>query len=138
MTALIQKRLALKLKLHKIDNCSIVSPILLNEILTKNGYNTEIVQGYCSLKNETCWHLWVESATSEQFDISYTTACLHDKQFENCRMFLHRNTVNPAKSDQEILDNWELYQKDHMAFWKKQSVKVQSVRAKLMNEKWIK
>ena len=134
----IQKRLALKLKLHKIDSCGIAAPILLNEILAKNGYETKLVQGYCSLNKDTCWHIWVQVGT-EQFDIGYIIACLNDKEFINCNMILHLNLApNSEKpmSNPETLDYWEIYQGDHKAFWKKQSIKVQNARAKLLNEKW--
>ena len=139
MASEIQKRLALKLKLYKIDNCTIAAPILLNEILAKNGYQTKLVQGYCSLNNETCWHVWVEVG-SEKFDIGYTIACLQDKEFEKCRMILHTNLTpdgNPPSADTETVDSWEVYLKDHREFWKKQPIKVQNVRAKLINEKWM-
>lgn len=137
--AAIQKRLALKLKLHKIDSCGIAAPILLNEILSKNGYHPKLVQGYCSLNKETCWHIWVQIG-AEKFDIGYTIACLNDTEFEKCNMILHLNLAPGAKTpkiDTETLDNWEIYQEDHNSFWKKQSIKVQSIRSKLLNEKWV-
>ena len=139
MAALIQKRLALKLKLHKIDSCGIAAPILLNEILAKSGFTTKLVQGYCSLNKDTCWHIWVEIG-AEKFDIGYTIACLQDKEFEKCTMILHTNLAPNAevpKTDTATLDEWDLYQKSHHDFWKKQSIKIQSVRAKLLNEKWV-
>jgi len=141
----LQKRLALKLKLNKIDNCGIAAPILLNEILAKNGYQTKLIQGYGSLNQETCWHVWVEvvdkcfALGSEKLDIGYIIACLNDKEFEKCNMILHTNLApnsSEPKTDTEVLDNWELYQSDQKSFWKKQSTKVQNFRAKAMNEKW--
>jgi hypothetical protein len=139
MASEIQKRLALKLKLHKIDSCGIAAPILLNEILAKNGYQTKLVQGYCSLDKDTCWHIWVEIG-ADKFNIGHSIACLHDKEFEKCHPILHLNLApgsEPAKSDTETLDDWEIYQGDHRSFWKKQPTKVQNVRAKLLGEKWI-
>ena len=135
----LQKRLALKLKLNKIDNCGIAASILLNEILAKHGYSTKLVQGYCSLNQDTCWHVWVEIDNKYKLDIGHTIACLNDKEFEKCNMILHTNLAPGAgkpSSDQETLDNWELYQSDHQAFWKKQSIKIQNFRAKSINEKW--
>jgi hypothetical protein len=139
MASLIQKRLALKLKLYKIDSCGIAAPILLNEILAKNGYQTKLVQGYCSLDKETCWHIWIEIG-SEKIDIGNTIACLHDKEFEKCKMILHTNLAlgsESPKTNTETLDEWDIYKDDHKAFWKKQPIKVQNVRAKLLNEKWV-
>ena len=134
MASEIQKRLALRMKLYKIDDCNIAAPILLNEILAKNGYQTKLVQGYCSLNKDTCWHVWVE-VDSQKFDIGYTIACLHDSEFEKCKMILHTNLVpdsEPPTFDSEIVESWDLYQKDHHEFWKKQPIKVQNVRAKLL------
>jgi len=134
----IQKRLALKLKLNKIDNCGITAPILLNEILAKCGHTTRLVQGYCSLTGETCWHVWVEIGALK-LDIGYTIACLQDREFEKCCPILHTNVVPGAKEpqrDTESVDNWEVYQKDSKEFWKKQTIKVQNFRAKVINEKW--
>jgi len=107
MASALQKRLALKLKLNKIDNCGIAASILLNEILAKNGYKTKLVQGYCSLNQETCWHVWVQ-IENEKFDIGNTIACLHDKEFEKCSMILHTNLApgsREPKTDTEVLDN---------------------------------
>lgn len=135
----IQKRLALRLKLNKIDNLGISAPILLNEILAKNKYKTKLVQGYCSLGGETCWHIWVVINDNEPVDINYTIACLHDTSFINRNMILHMNILPGAPApttDTENTDNWELYQSDHHAFWKKQPIKLQNMRAKLINTVW--
>jgi hypothetical protein len=134
----VQKRLALKLKLNKIDSCGIVAPILLNELLSKLGHETKLVQGYCSFSNETCWHVWTELGV-QKLDIGYTIACLHDKEFEKCTMILHTNIASGSsepKTDTEVLDMWSVYQKDPKEFWKKQLVKIQNFRAKVLNEKW--
>jgi hypothetical protein len=140
----IQKRLALKLKLNKIDDCGIAAPILLNEILAKMGHTTTLVQGYCSSGSETCWHVWIELQMSEhgppqKLDIGYTIACLKDSEFLKCTVILHKNVAPGAKEpqrDTESLDLWEIYQKDSKEFWKKQPVRVQNFRAKVLKEKW--
>lgn len=135
----IQKRLALKLKLNKIDNCGLTAPILLNEILVKCGHTTRLVQGYCSLSDDTCWHVWVEIG-AQKFDIGYTIACLNDKEFLSCCPILHTSIapgVKEPQRDTESLDMWEIYQKDSKEFWKKQPIKVQNFRAKVLNEKWL-
>lgn len=134
----IQKRLALKLKLNKIDNCGLTAPILLNEILAKQGLKTRLVQGYCSLSEDTCWHVWVE-IEHQKLDIGYTIACLNDKEFEKCSMILHTGLApgaKPPQQDTESVDMWEIYQKDSKEFWKKQPIKVQNFRAKVIKEKW--
>jgi hypothetical protein len=134
----IQKRLALKLKLNKIDNCGIVAPILLNELLAKLGHETKLVQGYCSVAGETCWHVWPEIGV-QKFDIGYTIACLNDKEFAKCTMILHTNLApgsSEPKTDTEVLDMWDVYKKDPREFWKKQSSQIQSFRAKVFRDGW--
>ena len=134
----IQKKLALKMKLNKIDQSGIVAPILLNELLLKNGYpESKLVQGYTSLSDETCWHVWVETPTS-RLDIGYTIACLRDKEFEKCTMILHTGLApgsKPPQVDTETTDMWDLYKEDHKEFWKKQPVRIQNFRAKVLKEK---
>ena len=140
----IQKRLALKLKLNKLDDCGITAPILLNEILAKMGHTTTLVQGYCSTGGETCWHVWIEieierGALGQRLDIGYTLACLKDREFEKCPVILHKNIAPGAKEpqrDTESLDLWEIHQKDSKEFWKKQPIRIQNFRAKVLNEKW--
>jgi hypothetical protein len=135
----IQKRLALKLKLNKIDNCGLTAPILLNEILAKCGHATKLVQGYCSLSADTCWHVWVQ-VDKRSLDIGYTIACLQDKEFEKCHAILHASLAPGAKEpqrDTETTDMWEIYQKDSKEFWKKQPTRVQNFRAKVLNEKLL-
>jgi hypothetical protein len=130
MAETLQRRLALKLKLHKLDNCGIAAPILLNELLAKNGHTTKLVQGYSSFRNETCWHVWVEVG-SEKCDIGYTIACLHEPEFVNCKMILHTN-LHPdstPKNDQTVIDQWEMYQNDHKAFWNSMPTKLKNFRA---------
>lgn len=125
-----QRRLALKLKLNKLDNCGIAAPILLNELFAKNGHTTKLVQGYSSFGNETCWHLWVE-VESKKYDIGYTIACLHEPAFEKCTMILHTNVHRDSKPkiEQSVVDQWELYQKDHKAFWNSMPIKLKNFRA---------
>jgi hypothetical protein len=135
----IQKRLALKLKLNKIDNCGLTAPILLNEILAKCGHATRLVQGYCSLAEETCWHVWVQVDKCTTLDIGYTIACLQDSEFTKCQMILHTSLAPGSKEpqkDTETVDSWEVYQKDSKEFWKKQPVQIQNFRAKVLKEKW--
>ena len=136
---IIQKRLALKLKLNKIDNCGIVAPILLNELLLKIGYSSsKLTQGYCSLSNETCWHIWVE-LEGRKLDIGYTLACLKDSEFEKCTTILHTNLAQGVKvpeQDTETLDMWELYQENPKEYWKKQHVKLKNFRSKMFSQDW--
>jgi hypothetical protein len=81
-----------------------------------------------------------EHGSPQKLDIGYTIACLQDKEFEKCCMILHTGLAPGAKEpqrDTETTDMWEIYQKDSKEFWKKQPVKVQNFRAKVLSEKWL-
>ena len=74
----LQKRLALKFRLNKIENAGIYGPILLNELYAHidKDCSTELVQGYLQITSpgggvETCWHVWVkDTATQKIYDIN--------------------------------------------------------------------
>ncbi len=55
----IQRRIALKLRLHKIENVGVAGPILVHEVLTKLGHPSRLAQGYCTVSGEesSCWHV---------------------------------------------------------------------------------
>ncbi len=65
----VQRRLALKMRLNKIDGVGVTAPIILHEVLTTMNYNSRLMQGYCVMNGtkDACWHVvaMVEDATSE-------------------------------------------------------------------------
>jgi hypothetical protein len=130
----VQRRLALRMKLNKIDGVGVTGPVLLNELLYKQGYQSNVVQGYCTVNGESCWHVWVESG-GIQYDIGYTLACLEDPEFSKCQFVLTRDTPAEYQKDDLVITSWELYLKDHKEFWKKMPKKVQDFRYKMLREK---
>lgn len=130
----IQHHLALRMKLHNIDGVGVTAPILLNELLYKNKYQTKLVQGYCTVNGDSCWHVWVQVG-SENFDIGYTLACFQDAEFAKCQFVLSQTAPEEYQKDQKVIDSWELYEKDHKEFWKKAPKKIQDFRAKILANK---
>ena len=41
----VTQRLALKMRLNKIDGVGVTGPVILHELLTTMSYNTRLVQG---------------------------------------------------------------------------------------------
>lgn len=128
----IQKKLALRIRLNKIENCGIAAPILLNEILAKKGFKTKVVQGFASLGSETIWHVWVE-CEGVQLDIAQVLTKLHDPDYNSDGVSLSETYEEGCpKENQQVTAQWELYQKDSKQFWRETPMKVQNFRAKML------
>jgi hypothetical protein len=125
----IQKRLALKMRLNKIDGFGITGPILLCDALYKQKFSSRLVQGYCTVNGDSCWHLWVQIG-DDKYDIGYTMACLDDHEFTKCQFVLSEDEPVQYQKDQTVIDSWNLYQKDPHAYWKKAPKKIQDFRAR--------
>ena len=126
----IQKRLALKMRLNKIENCGIAAPILLNELLAKQGFTTKVVQGYVSLGSDTIWHIWVKCNDTD-LDIA---PVLVDPDYQGGGGIMLSETYEEGcpQENQQVTYQWELYQKDSKQFWKETPMKVQNFRASLL------
>ena len=122
------------MRLNKIDGVGVTGPILLNELLYKSGYHSNLVQGYCTVNGESCWHVWVTNAGSTH-DIGYTLACLDDPEFSKCRFVLTQQEPETFQKDKMVIDSWDVYLKDRHEFWKKMPKKIQNFRAKILYEK---
>jgi hypothetical protein len=143
----IQKRLALKFRLNKIDNAGIYGPILLNELYahTDKNCSTELVQGYLQITSpggvETCWHVWVRDTTTQKiYDINEMLAMMNDPNFRFCK-FCHLEELGPGDQekdiniDEEVKGFYEVYKEDKKKFWKTiPSIKIKNLRAKLFRE----
>jgi hypothetical protein len=132
----IQRRLALKMRLNKIDGVGVTGPIILHEVLTKMSFSSKLVQGFCSVNDEgSCWHVIVMADDGLVLDIGHTLACLQDPEFSKCKFVLSQEEPEGEyQKDQLVIDSWEIYQKDPKDFWKKMPKKVQDFRAKMMRE----
>lgn len=60
MEALLN-RYILKLRVNGLQNCGLYGNVLLHELFDRNDFRgTRLVQGYITLGEETCWHVWVD------------------------------------------------------------------------------
>ena len=131
----IQRRLALKIRLNKIEGVGVTGPVILHEILYMNSYPSKLVQGYCRTNDaDPFWHVIV-MVGDQVLDIGHTLACLQDPEYAKLRFTLSQEEPEEEyQKDQMVIDSWELYQKDPKDFWKKMPKKIQDFRAKMMRE----
>ena len=139
----IQRRLALKFRLNKIENSGIFGPILLNELFNHTKVRSKIVEGYLkihtpgSLDPEICWHIWVVGNDETVYDINHVLAIMKEPAFENCE-FCYETVIEnkPEDSDEtkELKEHWKLYEEDKTEFWKLTPMKIKNLRAKMFRD----
>jgi hypothetical protein len=126
------KRLALRMKLNKVD-CSVVYHCaIVKKLLKEQGIDARVIHGYCVSPSEVCEHFWVRTEDEGlNLDIGYELACLYTPELKDMRTFLTEEFPVELK-DVEVLrqeDNtrlFELYETDPVTFWKEapKSVKI--------------
>ena len=117
------RNLALRLKLHKLTDCGIIAPILYKE-----NYGGKLVQGWCTVDGNTCWHVWIELPDGTVVDVIRTLAILVNPLYENSTFILSKEGT--GEMDQGIIDDLELYQKDPKAYWSKQPLHIKYFRSR--------
>jgi hypothetical protein len=120
-------RYALKVKLNKLEHQSVFIQVLLSELLNKSGVSgATLVQGYCTVYGESCYHVWVEDDKGTSFDVTKKLF----KEFDIPDFKLTKEPIVGAQKDQLTVDHYELYKSDPKEFWKKASRKFLEFRAK--------
>jgi hypothetical protein len=121
----IIKKIALRLKLNKLEGCGIAAPILVHEYLKRHhNIETTLVQGQYTSEHEKCSHVWIRHEGTD-YDIGHTMACLIDPEFTKVQYSL---TEGPS----ELSEQFELYQEKPSVFWKNSSRPLQNFRSKLL------
>jgi hypothetical protein len=121
----------LRLKLNKLHDSGIFTVALLSELLNKQGGVTHLVQGYCMVAGDTCWHVWIEDDEGNVTDILRKIAISRDQNFEMCAFRLF--TEPPAHDydkNQSQLDLWDVYNDNPANFWKSAPKKFTDFRSK--------
>lgn len=123
------RRFCLHVRANKIQHDKgIWLPILYHEI---NKDDTILVQGWVrdqlQATESGTWHLWCETAGGERVDPQVTL-------LEMDEIFYKLDyTAETGESDEEIVKQWELYEKDPLEFWKVQTPPVRSFRSKIFS-----
>lgn len=121
----IIKKIALRLKLNKLEGCGIASPILVHEYLKRHhNIETTLIQGQYISENEKCAHVWIRYC-DQDYDIGHMMACLVDPEFTNVQYSL-------VEGPSELSEQFDLYKEKPSMFWKKSSRPLQNFRSKLL------
>jgi hypothetical protein len=117
----MDKRFALRLKLHKVDGTIVHHNALLRRIIPKG----QLVQGYSLCDNEACWHCWVVDAQGEIFDVG--------KQLGIQYTYSDHVPEGYKEMEHEMIEKnkklYQLYIDDPIKFWKQAPTKVKNFSA---------
>ena len=120
-------RYALKVKLNKLEHQAVFIQALLCELLNKSGVpGATLVQGYCTVYGDSCYHVWVEDAQGVPYDVTKKLF----REFDVPDFVLTKDSIEGAQKDQLTVDLFEVYQSDQKDFWKKSPKKFIDFRAK--------
>ena len=119
-------RFSLRIKLYKLADQAVFIQALLSELLNKSGATgATVVQGYCTVLGESCYHVWVEDDKGVQTDIVQYLF----PEYPN--VVLSKDTpTGDTQKDQFTVDLYELYKSDQKEFWKKAPKKFLDFRSK--------
>jgi len=121
----IIKKIALRLKLNKLEGCGIAAPILVQEYLKRHhNIDATMVQGQYVSTDEKCSHVWLRH-DGQDYDIGHMMACLVDPEFTK----VHYSLV---EGPSDLAEQFELYQEKPSVFWKNSSRPLQNFRSKLL------
>jgi len=133
------KRLAMRMKLHKVNGTVVHHCALLKKILNEQGVKASVIHGYCISPGEICEHYWVRTDDEGlDLDIGYELACLYSPELLAMKTVLSENFPEGLKGsdgkEPEVLrqeDNqrlFELYETDPVTFWKEAPKDVRTFR----------
>lgn len=128
------RRYCLHIRANKLQNTKgIWMPILYHET-QKETATTFLVQGWIKdqLDQPGSWHLWCETATGERHDPQITLLEMEEVYY---KLIYETPLEKPpdAQEDEEIVKQWELYEKNPQEFWKVQTPEVRSFRSKIFS-----
>jgi len=129
----IVKRLALRLKMHKVGGAVVYHVALLKKSLDKAGYvDSRLIKGYCIVAEtgEVCEHYWVNV---DGLDLDVALEMSKDEMAPFTPVLVEELPKARLRSDlssPEILEEnrrlYNLYQKDPKQFWKEAPPRVRA------------
>lgn len=133
------KRLAQRLKIHKIEGTVVHHCAILVKILGSEGVKSRIVHGYAITPGEICEHYWVRvEPEGLDMDIGWEVACLHSPDLAEMRIVLAEEFPEGLKDkdgkEPEVLrqpqnkDLLELWETSPKTFWSEAPKSVRSFR----------
>ena len=121
------RRFCLHVRANKLQhNKGIWLPILYHEL---NRDDTILVQGWVRDQEPGTgsWHLWCETAQGMRVDPQVTLLEMDEIFY---KLFY---TADTGEGDEEVIKQWELYEKDPREFWKVQTPEIRSFRSKIFS-----
>lgn len=128
----MEKRFALRLKLHKVKGSVVHHCALFQRVLAAQGTPARVVKGVCVVprSREICEHFWVQSDKEGlDFDIGYEVGCLSSPDLASVETILLAEAPEgfaKPDTDPENLRLFELYQTDPKTFWAEAPVEVRN------------
>lgn len=138
------KRLALRLKVHKIGGNVVHHVAILKRALDQQKVACEMVKGFCIIpeSKEVCEHYWIRVATETpslplDLDVAFAVAklkspelqALHPVLLEECPPGLTHSDEKEVLIREENSRLFELFQRDSKAFWRESPRDVAGFRA---------
>jgi len=127
------KRVALRLKVHKIGGTVVHHVALLKRALDQKRVACEMVKGFCVImeSKEVCEHYWIRVATENpslplDLDVAFAVATLKSPELqalypvllESCPPGLTHSDEKEVLIREENSRLFELFQRDSKAFWR--------------------
>jgi hypothetical protein len=123
------KRLAMRMKLHKVGGSPVHHCAILAKQLAQIGISTKMVKGYCVIPQtkEACTHYWLrETESGLDLDVGFAVACLrtpelaaiHPVLLEELPEGMTRSDENETEITSENQVLFDLYHKDIKEFWR--------------------
>ena len=134
------KRVALRLKVHKIGGTVVHHVAILKRALDQQMVACEMVKGFCVIMEtkEVCEHYWIRVGTpSLDLDVAFSVAklkspdlqALHPVLLESCPPGLTHSDEKEVLIREENSRLFELFQRDSKAFWREAPKDVAGFRA---------
>lgn len=136
----MERRFALRLKLHKVKGSVVHHCALFQRVLAQQGIAAQVIKGLCVVPQtrEICEHFWVRSDDEGlDFDVGYAVGCLHSPELASVTTILLTESPDgfaKPDTDPENVRLFELYQKDPKTFWAEAPAEVRNFN--VTQSKW--
>ena len=126
------RRFCLHVRANKLQhNKGIWLPILYHEL---NKDDTILVQGWARDQLQTnesgTWHLWCETVEGEKIDPQVTLLDMDEIFY---KIEYTKEPPENSEDNKDVIEQWNLYEKDPLQFWKTQTPEVRSFRSKIFS-----
>lgn len=121
------RKLALRLKMHKVEGTAVHHVALLIRSLEAQGIKSEMVRGYCVIPvtKEACDHYWARTEEGLDLDVAFEVAKLRSPELEAMHPVLldslPEGLTRTDKDEILIRDEnerlYELFNSDPKKFW---------------------